>query len=54
MPALLQKYPTDKLKTDSTSVVELQGLSGSSKALVVSILSQIQEEPAEKIMSHLL
>ncbi|HBJ46935.1 MAG TPA: hypothetical protein DDY69_06350, partial [Deltaproteobacteria bacterium] len=38
-----------KIKTDST-VVELQGLSGSSKALVVSMLSQIPEQPAEKIM----
>ncbi len=48
MPATLQKI-LQKIKTDST-VVELQGLSGSSKALVVSMLSQIPEQPAEKIM----
>ena len=47
MPATLQKI-LQKIKTDST-VVELQGLSGSSKALVVSMLSQIPEQPAEKI-----
>jgi hypothetical protein len=47
MPATLQNI-LQKIKTDST-VVELQGLSGSSKALVVSMLSQIPEQPAEKI-----
>ena len=46
MPALLKNI-LNKLKTEK-SVVELQGLSGSSKALVLSILSQIQEQPAEK------
>ena len=48
MPATLQKI-LQKIKTDST-VVELQGLSGSSKALLVSMLSQIPEQPAEKII----
>ena len=46
MPALLKNI-LNKLKTEK-SVVELQGLSGSSKALVLSILSQIQEQPVEK------
>jgi len=46
MPALLRKI-FNKIKTDK-SVFELQGLSGSSKALVLSMLSQVQERPAGK------
>ena len=48
MPALLQKI-LKKIKSDST-VVELRGLSGSSKALVLSMLSPKSEQQEEKVI----
>ena len=48
MPVLLQKI-LKKIKSDST-VVELRGLSGSSKALVLSRLSPKSEQQEEKVI----
>ena len=48
MSTSLQKI-LKKIKTGS-NVIELQGLSGSSKALVLSMLSKVTEQHAKKIM----